>query len=107
MTSVDRVAEFGRLEREDLEAKKTEPEESWPSRGDLEYEGVSLLYPAPPSADPISSPPEPPKAVLQNLSFRVRGGEKIGIVGRTGKLFRPVLILPMNLPMNLLNFFLI
>lgn len=83
MTSVDRVAEFGRLEKEDLEAKKLEPEIGWPNRGDLEFKDVSLLYPAPPSAGP-SSPPEPPKAVLQNLSFKVHGGEKIGIVGRTG-----------------------
>ncbi len=82
MTSVERVAEFGRLEKEDLEAKKIEPDSSWPPKGDLEYENVSLIYP-PPKMAPDQAP-EPPKAVLQELSFKVKGGEKVGIVGRTG-----------------------
>ena len=82
MTSVERIAEFGKLEKEDLEAKKLEPEASWPAKGDLEYQSVSLVYPPPKTAP--GQPPEAPKTVLQELSFSVRGGEKIGIVGRTG-----------------------
>ena len=45
---------------------------NWPSEGVVEYKNFTLRY-----------RPET-EQVLKNLSFRVEGGEKIGIVGRTG-----------------------
>mmetsp|Transcript_17853 Transcript_17853/g.30299 ORF Transcript_17853/g.30299 Transcript_17853/m.30299 type:complete len:632 (+) Transcript_17853:2840-4735(+) len=44
----------------------------WPENGDVEFSNVSMRYR--PSTE----------IVLRNLTFRVRRGEKIGIVGRTG-----------------------
>lgn len=44
----------------------------WPQRGDVEFQGVSAKY-----------RPELPD-VLKRVSYNVRGGEKVGIVGRTG-----------------------
>ena len=72
MTSVERIIEFGKLDQENLDQGKFEPEESWPSRGDINFKDVCLYY-------NISDEP-----VLKNLMFKINGGEKIGIVGRTG-----------------------
>ncbi|XP_077533575.1 ATP-binding cassette sub-family C member 5-like [Haemaphysalis longicornis] len=47
-------------------------EEEWPSEGELCFEQVCLRYRR---GLPL---------VLQGISFRVRGGQKVGIVGRTG-----------------------
>jgi ABC-type multidrug transport system fused ATPase/permease subunit len=44
----------------------------WQKQGDIEFRGVSLRYR--PGTE----------LVLKNVSFWVRAGEKIGIVGRTG-----------------------
>ncbi|ORY71658.1 multidrug resistance-related protein [Pseudomassariella vexata] len=49
-----------------------DPGANWPTRGALRFEGVSASY-----SDP-SSP------ALKNLSFSIEGGQKIGLVGRTG-----------------------
>lgn len=48
------------------------PEKSWPERGEIEFQKVSLKYR--PNTE----------TVLNNLSFKVQAGEKIGVVGRTG-----------------------
>ncbi|PVU86529.1 hypothetical protein BB560_006685 [Smittium megazygosporum] len=47
------------------------PPASWPSKGELIVENLSVRY----SSESL---------VLQNLNFSIRGGEKVGIVGRTG-----------------------
>ncbi|KAH9517193.1 Multidrug resistance-associated protein 4, variant 2 [Dermatophagoides farinae] len=72
MTSVERIIEFGKLDQENLDQGKFEPEENWPSLGDINFKDVCLYY-------NISDEP-----VLKNLMFKINGGEKIGIVGRTG-----------------------
>lgn len=74
MVSVERVLEYGKLplepswktERQDISVK------NWPSQGDIRFRNVYLTYPG------------SIKPVLKNLNFDVRGGEKIGVVGRTG-----------------------
>ncbi|KAI1862215.1 uncharacterized protein JN550_010371 [Neoarthrinium moseri] len=48
------------------------PGSSWPSRGVLRFEGVSASYGK--NAAPV----------LKDLTFSVEGGQKVGIVGRTG-----------------------
>jgi len=45
---------------------------SWPANGDLTFDRVCLRY----------FPGGP--LVLKNVSFRIRSGEKVGVVGRTG-----------------------
>ena len=84
MTSVERIAEFGQLEKEpQLERGTIEPEDSWPSRGEIVFENVSLSYRNSGKTHQDEGEEED-TPVLRNLSFTVRGGEKVGIVGRTG-----------------------
>ncbi|KAH9395730.1 Multidrug resistance-associated protein 4 [Tyrophagus putrescentiae] len=80
MTSVERVVEFGKLDREALDSGTIEPSESWPTSGRLTFEHVSLTY----QSDPSQSEQEQVKSVLTDLCFSIRSGEKVGIVGRTG-----------------------
>lgn len=72
MTSVERVLEFCDMESEtNLESENNTPE-NWPKNGEITFENVSLNY-------------EPSEVtVLKNLTIKIRAGEKIGIVGRTG-----------------------
>ncbi len=46
---------------------------SWPLRGQIEIERITLSYPS-----------RPDQFVLKDLTFTVQPGEKVGIVGRTG-----------------------
>ncbi|RWS24157.1 hypothetical protein B4U80_11357, partial [Leptotrombidium deliense] len=74
MTAVERVIEYTILPSEqDLESKaEHKPPDNWPQNGTIEYKNVYLTY------------NNAPKPVLLNLNFVINGGEKIGIVGRTG-----------------------
>lgn len=72
MTSVERVIEYSNLEPEAaLESDYKFPPD-WPKYGAIRFDQVFLVYPN--SSEPV----------LKNLCFDIRGGEKIGIVGRTG-----------------------
>ncbi|KAK3702318.1 hypothetical protein RRG08_008706 [Elysia crispata] len=74
MIAVERVLQYTRLPIEAaLESKPGQgPPDTWPSSGSIRANRVSLQY----------SPLSP--FVLKNISFDIRGGEKVGIVGRTG-----------------------
>lgn len=72
MNSVERVLEFSRIEPEAPWTTEVRPEPGWPSEGAIEFRDFSMRY----------RPGLP--LVLQDLSFSIRGGEKIGVVGRTG-----------------------
>lgn len=74
MTSIERIDEFSHVEPEkNLELPEDKrPPNSWPIEGSISFNNVSLAY------DPDSPP------VLKNLTFDIKPGEKIGIVGRTG-----------------------
>ncbi len=51
------------------------PPADWPSQGAVEFRGVSLRY---------RTGLEP---ALRNVSFQVKAGQRVGIVGRTGSGF--------------------
>ena len=68
--SVERIDEFSRLP-EEIQSGQVPPA-SWPSSGLIEFRNVTLRYR--PGLQPA----------LDNVSFSVRAGEKLGIVGRTG-----------------------
>lgn len=71
MTSVERVVEYTEIKQEPNEEKKGPPR-SWPEYGMLEFQSVYLRY----------ATNEP--YVLNNLTFKIKPREKVGIVGRTG-----------------------
>ncbi|XP_023231554.1 multidrug resistance-associated protein 4-like [Centruroides sculpturatus] len=74
LSSVERVADYSSLPSEaaDESPDITRPPENWPLNGSIIFDNVSLKY---------SSEKQP---VVKNLNFRIKNGEKIGIVGRTG-----------------------
>ncbi|KAL4758550.1 uncharacterized protein BDW70DRAFT_170256 [Aspergillus foveolatus] len=71
--AVTRVKHFAEsTESEDMVQERDLPPEDWTSGGTVEYRNVSAFY------------RDPSKPVLKNLSFRVKKGEKVAIVGRSG-----------------------
>lgn len=72
LMSVERILEYRDLESEKEPPKPRKLEKSWPNEGKIEFR--SVVYKYFPEAEPV----------LRGLSFTVRPGEKIGIVGRTG-----------------------
>ncbi|KZT00765.1 ABC protein [Laetiporus sulphureus 93-53] len=76
MSSIERVVQYsqpGRVEQEaPHEIADRKPPAEWPARGAIEFKDVTMRY----------RPGLP--LVLKGLSLSIRGGEKIGVVGRTG-----------------------
>lgn len=76
MTSIERLKYFARLPAEIDEAHHTFMEDSslrhWPSRGEIEVNNLHVRY------------AEHLPMVLKGVSFKIKGGERIGIIGRTG-----------------------
>ncbi|XP_067128898.1 ATP-binding cassette sub-family C member 4-like [Centruroides vittatus] len=74
MHSVSRILNYSKLKSEASyeSSPDKKPPSDWPQKGEIHFENVSLQY------------SKNKNVVLQNLSFRIYSGEKIGIVGRTG-----------------------
>jgi ABC-type multidrug transport system fused ATPase/permease subunit len=76
MTAIERVLEYCSLKQESPAQvlPKDRPPASWPCQGRILVDRVSMSY----STDDCAS------LALRNISLLIEGGEKIGIVGRTG-----------------------
>ncbi|KAJ5317887.1 hypothetical protein PENANT_c004G07627 [Penicillium antarcticum] len=73
MNSVERVREYLEVDQEAAAViPESRPTAGWPSQGAVEFNGYSTRYR--PDLDPV----------LKEVSFSVKAGEKVGIVGRTG-----------------------
>ncbi|XP_057681546.1 ATP-binding cassette sub-family C member 3 isoform X2 [Corythoichthys intestinalis] len=73
IVAVERVKEYSETKTEapwEIEDKK--PHLDWPMQGNVEFRNYSVRY------------REGLDLVLKNLTLSVKGGEKVGIVGRTG-----------------------
>ncbi|KAJ7581129.1 P-loop containing nucleoside triphosphate hydrolase protein [Mycena floridula] len=70
--SLERIQHFVEAEQEEKPTKAGEPPAYWPSSGSLRVENLGARY-----------SPDGPK-VLQNFSFEIKSGQRIGVVGRTG-----------------------
>ncbi|KAF0694611.1 Aste57867_14528 [Aphanomyces stellatus] len=68
----ERIHEYANVPSEGQRTTPLVLEAAWPAHGQIEFDDVSFRY-----------KPEDP-LVLKHVSFSVRGGEKIGVVGRTG-----------------------
>ncbi|KAF0708936.1 hypothetical protein As57867_006140, partial [Aphanomyces stellatus] len=72
----ERLHEYSNVPHEGERETKPEVQEAmgsaWPTQGRVEFDKVSFRY----------KPDDP--LVLKNVSFSIQGGEKIGVVGRTG-----------------------
>ncbi|GAQ86722.1 ABC transporter C family [Klebsormidium nitens] len=71
MVAVERVQQYLDLEPES-KIPTAPPPPKWPNSGHVDFDDVTLVYRK-------GLPP-----ALRNLSFSIRGGEKVGIAGRTG-----------------------
>ncbi|KPU73773.1 uncharacterized protein Dana_GF14209, isoform G [Drosophila ananassae] len=74
IVSVERIKEYGETKQEapwELEADKNKPK-NWPEEGRVEFQNFQVRY------------REGLDLVLRGVSFNIKGGEKVGIVGRTG-----------------------
>ncbi|KAJ6070500.1 hypothetical protein N7467_011819 [Penicillium canescens] len=73
MNSVERVREYLEVDQEAAAViPESRPAAGWPSQGAVEFNGYTTRYR--PDLDPV----------LKEVSFSVKAGEKVGIVGRTG-----------------------
>ncbi|KAJ7131700.1 multidrug resistance-associated ABC transporter [Mycena crocata] len=72
MVALERVKEYSELPREAPEFMEPRPPASWPATGAIRCEDLVIRY----------APELPP--VLHNLTFDIKPGEKVGILGRTG-----------------------
>jgi ABC-type multidrug transport system fused ATPase/permease subunit len=73
MNSVERVKEYVEVDQEArAHNPETKPAANWPSHGAVEFIGYTTRYRA--DLEPV----------LRNVTFNVKAGEKVGIVGRTG-----------------------
>ena len=72
MNATERVHYYGSELDSEAPLKLKDVPDSWPQSGRIQFQGVEMRYRA---GLPL---------VLQGLDFDIRGGERIGIVGRTG-----------------------
>ncbi|KAK1224806.1 hypothetical protein PQX77_012290, partial [Marasmius sp. AFHP31] len=72
MVALERVKEYSDLKREAPEFVEPRPPASWPTQGAIRCEDLVIRY-APGLPD-----------VLHRLTFEIKPGEKVGILGRTG-----------------------
>ncbi|KAI0655828.1 P-loop containing nucleoside triphosphate hydrolase protein [Cubamyces menziesii] len=70
--SLERIQQYLQIEQEPKPTPDGVPPAYWPASGQLEVNKLSARY-----------SPEGPK-VLHEISFEVKAGERVGIVGRTG-----------------------
>lgn len=72
MNAVERVLVYSDLPAEGERSTKNDPPQDWPQRGEIDFKNVELGY------------REDLPLVLKQVSFSVKAGEKVGVVGRTG-----------------------
>ncbi|KAL0579466.1 hypothetical protein V5O48_002572 [Marasmius crinis-equi] len=70
--SLERLHAYSTIEQEPRATLQGKPPAYWPASGHLQVKGLSARY----------SPGGP--RVLHDLSFEIRAGERVGVVGRTG-----------------------
>ncbi|KAF8139182.1 P-loop containing nucleoside triphosphate hydrolase protein [Mycena galopus ATCC 62051] len=70
--SLERIQGYINIEHEKAATEAGKPPAYWPASGDLQVQGLSARY------------SEDSPKVLHDISFHIKAGERVGIVGRTG-----------------------
>ncbi|KAF9007748.1 P-loop containing nucleoside triphosphate hydrolase protein [Hymenopellis radicata] len=70
--SLERIQQYIQIEQEPKATNQGDPPAYWPASGDLRVENLSARY-------SLDGP-----RVLHGISFHVKSGERVGVVGRTG-----------------------
>ncbi|KZT06271.1 P-loop containing nucleoside triphosphate hydrolase protein [Laetiporus sulphureus 93-53] len=70
--SLERIEQYASIEQEPEPSEQGVPPAYWPSSGNLRVENLSARY-------SLDGP-----RVLHDISFEIKSGERVGIVGRTG-----------------------
>ncbi|KAH7340934.1 hypothetical protein B0J17DRAFT_716110 [Rhizoctonia solani] len=70
--SLERIQDYIKIEQEPEAVPEKVPPAYWPASGNIRVENLTARY----STDG--------PAVLHNLSFEIKSGERVGVVGRTG-----------------------
>ncbi|KAI0803754.1 P-loop containing nucleoside triphosphate hydrolase protein [Xylaria sp. FL0064] len=71
--AISRIKDFSENTPSEATAEESrEPPSNWPHQGTLIFDSVSASY------------EENGPLILKNVSFSIKGGEKVGIIGRTG-----------------------
>lgn len=73
IVAVERIKEYGETKQEAAWENNTPLPREWPEKGQVDFKDFEVRY------------REGLDLVLKGISFSVKGGEKVGIVGRTGK----------------------
>ncbi|ETO01991.1 ATP-binding cassette, sub-family C (CFTR/MRP), member 3 [Reticulomyxa filosa] len=74
IVSVERLQQYIVVPQEPpYEVPASKPPQSWPSEGQIQFSNVYMRY------------REGLDHVLRGLSFEIKSGEKVGVIGRTGK----------------------
>ena len=72
LSKIQNIFNLHDVQQEKVKGTLTDIPESWPQKGQISMESVYLRY------RPNT------KQVLKDLTFTVKPGEKVGVVGRTG-----------------------
>ncbi|OAA56992.1 ABC multidrug transporter [Niveomyces insectorum RCEF 264] len=72
MNAVERLQYYGQQLEEEAPLHTIDVRKSWPEKGEIVFDNVQMRY------------REGLPLVLRNLNMHVQGGERIGVVGRTG-----------------------
>uniref|UniRef100_A0A1B6GCW0 ABC-type glutathione-S-conjugate transporter n=2 Tax=Cuerna arida TaxID=1464854 RepID=A0A1B6GCW0_9HEMI len=72
IVAVERIKEYGETPQEAAWEVSPGPPASWPDKGQVDFKDYQVRY------------REGLELVLKGITFSVKGGEKVGIVGRTG-----------------------
>lgn len=73
LTAVERISYYYKnIKQEASETDTSKVLSTWPQKGEIEFSNVVLRY------------QNDAQSALNNLSFKIENGEKIGVVGRTG-----------------------
>ncbi|KAL1867849.1 hypothetical protein Daus18300_006124 [Diaporthe australafricana] len=81
LAAVKRLKDFGvRCESENKGSEDLRPAESWPERGEIVIGGVDASY----EEDRYKDNGEDINLVLKEIQMKIKAGEKVAIIGRTG-----------------------